>query len=239
MQERTGVRFETSIRSKTMYRGILILIFSLYVTSGLSGCGGTDPSGSLITMVNKDNKSFKGKWFYRFQFAEHPYPKTLYISVSVSGNKFHLSGEDEWICDGKVLWKPESSQNEVKWFSADVLKNKRLFWKMPYTMSPFGTPVEAGEGEIAGRPCHILELQGKYDQGNVRITYWIDKETNILLKKEHNLEAGGPLIKEVFECESIDIHPDFDEGSFLFEPPSEWTSVKMRFLDNDLLDTKY
>lgn len=225
----------------------------MWVMVSLLGCGGGKSKNPLVNKVNADDKNFRGVWVYKSQFGEQTnFPVMTRIDISVEGEKFHLTGKwgtnnpsvkrgtEEWIYDGKVLWEPEPSQKQVKWFSIKGFKKGPLpFWKMPPQMSPFSPPNKAGEGEIVGRNCHLLKMEGRYDQGDVTLSYWIDQETNILLKKEHQLEAGGPLVHEAFECERIEIDPIFSEGTFRFEVPPDWVKVKMHNLDSELLDTKF
>jgi outer membrane lipoprotein-sorting protein len=110
---------------------------------------------------------------------------------------------------------------------------------MPLILTPFGVPESAGEGEVVGRKCTLLEFSGRYEGGDITITYWIDKEENILLKKEHKIYAGGPLAYYSFECTSIEIDPEFDKKIFSYQVPSDWIKVKRNSLETDFLDTHF
>jgi len=236
-----------------MKRKLSLLFFAAFIIF-IFGCGGSTPEQGLIRKVNADDKNFRGEWVYRSQLGGQfaHLPVRTRIRIEVSGRKFHLVGEwgeanppDErrtegWVYDGKVLWQLIPSQRQ-----ADYLKIKGFkggpFWKMPPRMEPFPPPKETGKEEvIAGRICRVLQIRGKYDQGDVTLTYWIDKEKNLLLKKEHLLEAGGlTLFHEVYECESIEFDPVFPEGTFDVNIPSDWVKVKKRYLDCELLTTKF
>ncbi len=111
---------------------------------------------------------------------------------------------------------------------------------MSARISSFGSPEEAGEGEIAGRPVRILKLTGKYARADVTFAYWVDKETSLLLKKEHILgPLKDPLIKEAYECEAIEYEPELSEDMFVYEVPQDFIKVKKRYLDCELLETNF
>mgnify|MGYP000082398849 CR=1 FL=1 len=96
------------------------------------------------------------------------------------------------------------------------------------------------EEVVSGRICKILQTKGKYERGDVTLTYWVDKEKNLLLKKEHLLKAGDlTLIHEIYECQSIEFNPVFSQGRFEVNVPSDWVKVKKRYLDCELLNTKF
>jgi len=233
-------------------RKLSLLFFAVFVIF-IFGCGRSTPEQSLIKKVNADDKNFRGKWVYKSQIAgQFTYSVRTRIYIKVNGKKFHLIAKwteanppserrtEEWVYDGKVLWQLIPSQKQADWLEIKGFK-KGPFWKMPPRMKPFAPPKETGKEEIiAGRICKVLQTRGKYDQGDVTLTYWVDKEKNLLLKKEHLLEAGGlTLIHEAYECESIEFAPAFPEGAFEVNIPSDWVKVKKRHLDCELLNTKF
>ena len=224
------------------------IIFAIFIF----GCTNLTPEQLSIRKVNTDNKNFRGEWVYKSQIAGQIYAIRIRMYVEVSGEKFHLIAKwteanlpserrtEEWIYDGKILWQLIPSQKQVNWLKIKKFK-KRPFWKMAPRITPFAPPKEVGKEEIiAGRICKILQTKGKYEKGDVTLTYWVDKEKNLLLKKEHLLEAKGlVLIHEVYECESIEFDPVFPEGTFEINVPSDWVKVKKRYLDCELLNTKF
>ena len=224
-----------------------LLVFLVFA-SFIFGCGKLPTEQSLIKKVNADDKSFKGSWVYKSQMpGQFTCSVGTRISIEVSGKKFHLIGDcpaderrtEEWIHDGRVLWQLIPSQKQVDWLEMKGF-GKGPFWKMPIRMKPFGPIQETGEEEIAGRICKLLKIKGRYEQGDVTLSYWVDREKNLLLKKEHLLEAGGGvLVNEVYECENIEFAPTFREGTFNSKIPSDWLKVKKRYLDCELLDTKF
>ena len=234
-------------------RNFSILVFAVFM-GFFFGCGRPAPEQPLIIKVNTDDKNFRGEWVYRAQLGGQftDLPVRTKIRIEASGRKFHLSGEwteanppDErrtegWIYDGKVLWQLIPSQKQANYLKIKGFR-KGPFWKMPPQVTPFPPPQETAKEEvIAGRICRVLQTKGKYDQGDVTLTYWIDKEKNLLLKKEHLLEAGGlTLFHEIYECEHIEFDPVFPEGTFEVNIPSDWIKVKKRYLDCALLNTKF
>jgi len=232
-----------------MVKRISLLSFILFIY----GCGGVKQGVSFIKKVNADDKSFRGRWVYKSQISgQFTYSVRTRIYIEANGKRFHLvarwteanpPGErrtEEWIYDGKVLWQILSSQKQAHWFG---IKGSRMepFWKIPSRTDPFPPPQETGrEDIIAGRVCKVLQTGGKYDKGYVTLTYWVDKEKNLLLKKEHAVEAGGlMLIHETYECESIEFDPAFSEGTFEVDIPPDWIKVERRLLDSELLKTKF
>ena len=233
-------------------RKLLFWIFVVFI-SFIFGCSKPTPEQLLIKRVYQDNKHFKGSWVYKSQIAgQFGYEVRTKINIEVDGKKFHLIGKwgeanppyerrtEEWLYDGKILWQLEPGQKQVSWLKINR-PGRMPFWKMPPLVTPFPPPKETGKEEIiAGRICKVLQTKGKYDQGNVTLTYWIDKEKNILLKKEHLLEAVGMILAhEAYECESIEFNPVFSDETFEVNIPSDWVKVKKRYLDCELLDTKF
>lgn len=232
-------------------RKISLLIFVIFV-SFILGCGRSTPEQSLVKKVNAGDKSFKGSWIYKSQMAgQFTYSVRTMINIEVSEKKFHLVGKwgdanppderrtEEWIFDGKILWQFVPDQKQANWLEIKGFR-KGPFWKMPPRMTPFAPPEETGEEQIAGRACKVLKISGKYDQGDVTLTYWVDKEMNLLLKKEHLLEVGGfVLAHEAYECENIEFDPTFRKGIFDCRVPLDWVKVKKRYPDCELLDTKF
>lgn len=233
-------------------RKISLLIFIIFVSSFL-GCGRSTPEQSLIKEVNADDKNFKGVWVYKSRMGgQFAIAERTRINIEVSGKKFHLIGKwgefnppserrtEEWVYDGKALWQFVPDQEQLTRLEIKELR-KGPFWKMPSRVTPFAPPQEMGEEEIiAGRICKVLQTEGEYDQGEITLTYWIDEEMDILLKKEHLLEAGGmTLVHEVYECENIEFDPVFLQRAFEISIPSDWVKVNKRYLDCELLDTKF
>lgn len=229
------------------------LLFFAILLSLFLECKKSTPEQALIKEINADDKYFIGNWVYKSQIGgQFTYSVRTRIYIEVSGKKFHLIAKrteanppserrtEEWVYDGKVLWQLIPSQKRADWLKVKEFK-KGPFWKMPPRIRPFPPPKEIGEEEIiAGRICKVLQTKGKYEKGDVTLTYWVDKERNLLLKKEHLLEAGGlTLIHEAYECESIEFDPAFPEGTFEVNIPSDWVKVEKRYLDCELLNTKF
>jgi len=217
------------------------------------GCGEITPEQSFIESVNADDKSFKGEWIYKSQIAgQFTFSVRTRMSIEVSREKFHLVAKwtganppserrtEEWIYDGEVLWQLIPSRRQANWLEIDEFE-ERSFWKMPLQMSPFAPPKDTGKEEIvAGRTCKVLQIKGRYDQGDVTLTYWIDKERNLLLKKEHLLKAGGMVLAhEVYECKSIEFDPVFPQKRFEVKVPSDWVKTEKSYLDCEVLNTKF
>jgi len=234
------------VRSKWAFLNCIVLV------GFVLGCGGPGSEQALIKKANKDDKSFRGTWVYKSKMGEQiEFPIRARVDIVVSGKKFRLAARwtgaslskgrrtEEWKYDGKVLWHLIPFQKQVN--RLDIKGFKRgPFWKMPPRVTPFAPPRPAGEGEVAGRRCKILRTSGRYDQGYVTLTYWIDEEKKVLLKKEHLLEAAGLLlVNEVFECENIQFDPSISKEVFEPNVPSDWVEVKKLYLDCELLETKF
>ena len=234
-----------------MFRKILLAL----ALGCVFGCSPTsEKAGSpLISKVNADDKCFRGTWVYKSSSPGNIFKDVVRtrIEIIVSGKKFRITGKwgvnvppderrtEEWFYDGNILWNPVASQKQVNWMELKRFK-KYPFWKMSARISSFGSPEEAGEGEIAGRPVRILKLTGKYARADVTFAYWVDKETSLLLKKEHILgPLKDPLIKEAYECEAIEYEPELSEDMFVYEVPQDFIKVKKRYLDCELLETNF
>jgi len=237
-------------------RRFVLCVFLTVVFTGLGfvfGCSKRTPEQALIKEVNADDKNFRGEWVYKSQIAgQFTYSVKTKIRIEVSGSKFHLIARwgvanppearrtEEWIYDGEILWQLIPTQKQANWLELKGLK-RSAFWKMPPQVRPFPPPQDTGKEEmIAGRICKVLQTKGKYDQGDVTLTYWVDKDRKLLLKKEHLLEAGGMiLVHEAYECESIEFEPVFPPGNFEINIPSDWVKVKKMYLDCEFLNTKF
>ena len=232
-------------------RKLALLFFSVFVVF-IFGCTSPTPEQSLIKKVNTDDKSFKGEWVYKSQIAgQFTYAVRARLYVEVNKEKFHLivkwteanppdrRGVEEWIYDGKILWQIIPSQKQVSYLKVKSFK-KGPFWKMPLQLKPLAPPKEIDKDTIAKRICKVLQTKGKYEGADVTLTYWIDEEKNILLKKEHLLEKEGlVLIHESYECKNIEFNPVFSEKNFEVKIPADWVKVKKQYLDCEFLNTKF
>ena len=234
-------------------RGLFLLIFAVVFISGCIRPSQETPEQSLIKKVNADDKNFRGIWVYKSQIAgQFTLSVRTKINIEVNGKKFRLTGKwginnppdqrrtEEWIYDGKILWQLIPSQKQVNWLEIKEFR-KGPFWKMPLQIKPFPPPRETGKEEVvAGRICRVLQTKGKYQRGDVTLIYWVDKEKNLLLKKEHLLKREDlTLIHEIYECQNIEFDPVFSSGRFEVNVPSNWVKVKKRYLDCELLNTKF
>ncbi|NOZ63565.1 MAG: hypothetical protein GXO71_01205 [Caldiserica bacterium] len=213
----------------------------------LAGCGKKDACQEWIQKVNKSNKTFTSTWEYlllppggREESVE------AVISLQVEGKKFHLkvkekrNKQEEWIYDGKTLWKI-SREDKLIYFSP--LKNlpDLPFWRMPVRMRPFGIPFLAGEGELGGRKVVILKIKGVYEKAEVSLTYWIDKTKSVLLKKEHIIgPQEDPLWKETYRIKEVDFVSSFPPATFSLPPlPPGYIKVKKLFIDSQFINSKF
>ena len=233
-------------KRESMLLGLLVL------TGLILGCGGSTAERSLVDRANKDDKRFKGVWVYKSRMpGQFEFPEGTRIDVEMDGRKFHLVAKwgaahplkrgqtEEWVHNGKFLWELLPIQKQGNWLEIKGLR-RGPFWKMPYQMTPFGPVEDIGEEDVAGRACKVLRTKGRYDQGDVTLTYWIDAERSVLLKKEHLLEAGGILlVHEIYECENIEFDPRLSAGIFDVNVPSGWVKVEKHHVDSELLDTKF
>ena len=210
----------------------VIILFGLAVVFLFSGWG-RKKIRSIAFEVNEQNKDFKGEWIHK------PVMRSIKekIRLSVSGNKFAI--DNSIIYDGKTVHQIDFHNKEVRKF---VMPKWRTlsFWMMPIKMTPFGPAQKIGEGIIAGRKTDVYEIRGKYEGANVFLTYWVDKEKKVLLKKEHIIgPKNDPLLMEFYECQKIEFEPSFPEDAFVCKIPSDFLEVNLRYLGIDLLDTKF
>ncbi|TET83425.1 hypothetical protein E3J38_00490 [candidate division TA06 bacterium] len=228
------------------------LLGFLLLAGFILGCGGSTSERSLVEMTNRDNKRFRGVWVYKSRMpGQVEFSEGTRIDIAIDRRKFHLVAKwgaaypakrgqtEEWIHNGKFLWELAPLLKQANWLEIKGLR-RGPFWKMPYQMAPFGPVKNIGEEDVAGRACKVLRTRGRYDQGDVTLTYWIDEERGVLLKKEHLLEAGGILlVHEIYECEDIEFDPGFSAGMFEVNIPSDWVKVEKLHVDSELLDTKF
>lgn len=216
----------------------ILIVSVLVVFCGFNFLGRTmDKSRNpLIAKVNADDKSFKGVWVHKgVKILGGPEEE---INISVSGKKFNVN--DRWIYDGKTLFEIDNSEKQVNWMKWKWSPKRIPFWKMPWRMKPFGEPQKVGEEKMAGRDCIKLRIEGKYGGAKVTLNYWIDKENNVLLKKENIIgPEKDPLLKEFYECERIEYNPSFPKDTFEVKIPANYIKVKKIFPDCELLDNKF
>jgi len=218
-----------------------ILAFVAVAFCGL-GCGGGNGS-----------PNFEGEWVYKSQISGQSFfAVRAQMKVKASGRKFHLivrwtdanppsqRGTREWICDGETLWRLVRAKKVATRFDADSLQG-RPFWKMAPAVTPFGAPKFTGRKEtVAGRTCLVMQIKGKYEGADVTLTYWVDKEKSIALKKEHLLKAAGMvLVREAYECKSVNFDRTFPDATFKVNLPSDWRKDEGGIADCKVLNTKF
>ncbi|MBU0533601.1 MAG: hypothetical protein KJ887_02235 [Candidatus Omnitrophica bacterium] len=229
-------------KNRKFFKKEALFILLLLITITSSGCSSSkrDDSESgidnLITKVNADDKSFKGVWIYKG--AKIIGGKENKINISISGKKFNIN--DRWLYDDATFYDIDKKEKLAKWKKWKWSGRQLPFWKMPVSMNPFGAPVQVSEDKVAGRDCIVCKIGGTRDRVEVSLKYWIDKEKNVLLKKEHIIgPENDPFFKESYECESIEYNPVFSEDTFTPEIPASYVRVKKAFLDCELLDNKF
>ena len=167
------------------------------------------------------------------------------IELKKSGHKFHIlvkkrgEEEEEWIFDGKNLYGI-NRLDKIIYIMPIKRKRSLYFWEIPIKMRPFGAPKIIGEGNWKGRKTIILQITGEYEKAPVTITYTVDKEKAVLLKKEHILgPLKEPLWKETFEVKLINFPSSLPQETF--SPPSSpgFVEVKKRILTSEYLNTKF
>ena len=184
--------------------------------------------------VNADDKHFRGTWTHEGAMSAYKGQ----VQVSVSGNKFSIN--NRWIYDGKTLYEVDSENKQINWMEWKWNPRQIPFWKMAVSMRPFGPPSESGEETMAGRDCVVLRTEGAYQRQKVTLTYWADKEKNVLLKKEHIIGTEkDPILKEYYQCKNIEYDPVFPPDTFQVSIPASYVKVKKVFLGCDFLDNKF
>lgn len=208
------------------------------------GCVKLTPEQQLIREVNADDKEFEGTWLYKVRNPGQPEPVLdSTIEVKVSKGRFRLTvtgaaapGKRELIYNGKLLSLLDYSSSRVTEGDRDLVRLP--FWKMPSAVTPLGKPTKAGEETVAGRVCTVVRMKGKFEQGDATLTYWIDKETKVLLKKENILSTEGlPLAGEVFGAESVSFSPavtdrDFERGKGVRWKPAPGPAPGLDLINN-------
>ncbi|MEE9615131.1 MAG: hypothetical protein V3W31_09350 [Thermodesulfobacteriota bacterium] len=200
-------------------------------------------AASLVEEVNADDKSFSGVWIHRVKTpGQGLYSVMARVKVDVSGRKFRLvdsEGRFEAVYDGEVFWHLLPSAKEARHLETDG--SARLpFWKMSDGMEPLLRSSFSGEEDVAGRGCWVLIADGKFEEGDVKLTYWIDKEKKVVLKKEYLLVVGDKVfVRESYESEEVAFGPAPREETFSPAIPPDWERVKKRSLKFGLLETKF
>ena len=211
-----------------------VILSGLVAIFLFSGCGKKVVRENNVALeVNKENKRFQGEWLHKPVLIG----KEDRIQLSVSGKKFAI--DNSIIYDGKTVHQIDFHNKEVRKF---VMPKWRTlsFWMMPIKMTPFGPAQKRGEGTIAGRSTDVYEIRGKYEGAKVFLTYWVDKEKKVLLKKEHIIgPQNDPFLMEFYECQKIEFEPSFSKDAFVCKIPSDFLEVNLRYPGIDLLDTKF
>ena len=210
----------------------LIFLLGIFFLFSLSAWGRRKPTG-IAARVNSWDKSFRSSWVHKPAMVGTKEE----IQLLVKGKKFKLN--DNLVCDGKDVYEIDARNREVKIFN---LKGWRSlpFWHIPLRMSPFGKAQKTREATIAGRNADVYEIRGKYQGAEVFLIYWIDKEKNVLLKKEHIIgPRNDPLVYEFYECKSIEFDPVISGKDFIVTIPSGYLKIKVGFISSNLLDNKF
>ena len=222
-------------RTKVFVFAILGLLISLYSV----------PAGaeSVARRVNRDDKNFKGTWVHKIKTpGQDLFSVISRADVEVKGRKYRISREDgdsDVRFNGEVLWEITPSKKKAGWLEAAEI-SEIPFWKMDYNADPLLLLNLSGEETVAGRPCYVFRIANEYREGDVSVAYWVDKEKDILLKKEYILIVNKKLfVRESYESEAVEFDPMSLPGNFEAEIPTGWTKVKKNRLDIALLRTKY
>jgi len=222
-------------------------LFLTVIFIALAGFGRKDPSLEWVQRVNKKDKSFTSTWEYLFlPPGGREESVEAIIHLKIEKEKFYLKAEkrrnkeEEWIYDGRTLWKISKEDKLIYFFPLKRLSTIP-FWEIPLSMKPFGKPFLAGEGKIEGRKVIILKIKGVYEKAEVSLTYWIDKANNILLRKEHVIgPKDDPLWKETYRIKKLSFVTSFSPETFSLPPlPPGYVKVKKLFLDSQFLDCKF
>ncbi len=199
---------------------------------------------NIIERVNEDNKSFSGIWVHKIRTPGQPkYDVITRVRIEVKGKKFRLryldGGEGECIYDGKDLYLIRPAKKEAARLGMEHF-GTMPFWKMSGDAEPLIRTMYAGEQEVAGRVCYVFTAEGDYPRGKVSVTYWVDKETDILLKKEYVLIIGDELfVREAYESEEVEPGRDVPEEEFEVQLSGDWKKIEGPRPDLDMLKTKF
>ncbi len=211
-----------------------------------SSCQKHGEKDSISFQVNQRDKSFHSLWEHRPALSG----REEVLRLMVSGNKFRLNAPSSSqrlrsdfrtiiIYDGKTVYEIDQVNKEIR--KHPMSKWRILpFWNMPPAVTPFGKPQKTGEDTIAGREADIYEIRGKRQSTEIFLTYWVDKEKKVLLKKQHVIgPKHDPLFSEVYECMEIRFGPAFEADTFICKPISGYLEIQLGLVDIDLLNTKF
>lgn len=198
---------------------------------------------SVASRVNRDDKSFKGTWVHKIKTpGQDLFSVISRVSVEVEGGKYRISSDDgasDVRFNGVTLWELVPSAKKAGWLDAAEV-SEIPFWKMDYNADPLLLLNLSGEETVAGRPCYVFRVTGEYREGDVSVAYWVDKERDLLLKKEYILIINKKLfVRESYESVEVEFGSDFSPSEFEAEIPAGWTRFKKNRLDIALLRTKY
>lgn len=215
--------------TKKISSACFFAFFALFILSGKAS------AETIASRANEDNKSFKGVWIHKIKTpGQEAYQVFTRINIDVKGKKFRIEHEDKdmaMIYDGGTLWELVPSQKTASFIEMAELK-QIPFWKMNTQAGPLMPLNFAGENFVAGRICNVYRITSEYKEGSVSVTYWIDKEKELLLKKEYLLIIRGkPYVREGYECESVKFDPALPPATFEANVPEDWTKIKKLNLD--------
>ncbi|MBN2056931.1 hypothetical protein JW905_18540 [bacterium] len=226
-----------------MARRRLIMVRLLLMAALLPpGCGVMSETDALIIKTNRSDKHFKGRWVHLLQSpASQTTEPVSDVLVTVDGMHWSMERHGRSTMDGRAVrtWVFDGRRLCERITDSRVLQTGRFKpekactpWTMPLRMRPFGTPALQGEAGIAGRDCVVLGCTGTRDQAQVRLTYWIDKDEYVVLKKEHVIgPEEWPLHKEVFECIAIEYNPGLEAGCLECTAPEGWTGTEVPVME--------
>ena len=213
-----------------MLRKELVFVAGLISIFTLCSWGRKKTSG-IANVVNEQNKCFRAIWVHKPAISG----ASQEIQIIVKGKKFRIG--DNFIYDGKILYDIDERNKEVRIYKGFTGLPP---WNMPSSVSPFGKPQKIKEVMLAGRNSEVYEICGKYEGAEVYLTYWIDKQEKVLLKKEHVIgPQNDPLVCEFYECKSIEFNPVIGEDIFTCKVPSDYVRINMRRVSSELLNNKF
>lgn len=220
-------------------RKILVFVLLGLIISLFPGPAGAE---SVARRVNRDDKSFKGTWVHKIKTpGQDLFSVISRASVEVEGRKYRMSGDggSEVRFNGDILWELTPSGKKAGWLEAAEVQ-ELPFWKMDYNADPLLLLNLSGEETVAGRLCYVFRITGEYKEGDVSVAYWVDKEKDLLLKKEYILIVNKKLfVRESYESVEVEFGSACAPSDFEAEIPAGWTRFKKNRLDIALLRTKY
>lgn len=154
---------------------------------------------------------------------------------------------DLMVSNGSVLWSYDASENTVQKYDFDtslgatgiVGNTSRVFSDLTdnYDVTVKGTE------SVNGTEARVVELTPENDTAEhgvagTGMTVWLDTSSHFPVKVHQEFDLGDDTYESTIWYENLTLNPDFESGTFDYEPPADAEVEQVATADTDQYDSE-